>query len=145
MALAEHREAHICSVIARHAGMKLLRDRVAALAAATLFVLHPAQTESVSWVTVPDPLMSAAVSGALLLYLKYVEGRSLGTQPKRHKSPKASASSASIPSPVWLLASAAVYFAALLTKETAIIFPAVILGLGLLVGEHQTASKNRTK
>src|SRR5204862_3295517 len=85
------------------------------------------------------------VLGALLLFLKYVEGSSLGTQPKRRKSGKASASSASIPSPVWLLGSAAVYFAALLTKETAIIFPAVILGLGLLVGEHQTASKNRIK
>jgi protein O-mannosyl-transferase len=124
---------------------KLLRDPVAALVAATLFVLHPAQTESVSWVTVPDPLMSAALLGALLLYLKYVEGRSLGAQPKRHKSGKASASSATLRSPVLLLASAALYFFALLAKETAIIFPAVILGLGLLVEERQAASKNRTK
>ena len=124
---------------------RLLRDTVAALLAATLFVVHPAQTESVSWVTVPDPLVSAAVLGALLLYLKYVEGRPLGAQPKRNKSGKGSASSASLRSPVLLLASAAVYFLALLAKETAIIFPAVILGLGLLVEEHQTASKNRTK
>ena len=42
---------------------KLLRDRVAAFMAATLFALHPAQTESVAWVTVPDPLMSAAGTG----------------------------------------------------------------------------------
>jgi protein O-mannosyl-transferase len=124
---------------------KLLRDPVAALVAATLFVLHPAQTESVSWVTVPDPLMSAAVLGALLLYLRYVEGRSLGAQPKRHRSGKTSASSATQRSPVLLLASAAIYFLALLAKETAIIFPAVILGLGLLVEEQQAASKNRAK
>ncbi|MGB7026921.1 MAG: hypothetical protein WBD72_06475, partial [Candidatus Acidiferrum sp.] len=51
---------------------KLLRDRVAALMAAALFALHPAQTESVAWVTVPDPLMAAAVLGAVLLYLKYL-------------------------------------------------------------------------
>src|ERR1700730_9437191 len=52
---------------------KLLRDRVAALIAGTLFALHPAHTESVAWVTVPDPLMSAAVLATLLLYLKYAE------------------------------------------------------------------------
>lgn len=52
---------------------KLLHDRVAALIAGTLFALHPAQTESVAWVTVPDPVMSAAVLGTLLLYLKYAE------------------------------------------------------------------------
>src|SRR5579871_839559 len=34
---------------------KLLGDPTSALLAATLFALHPAQTESVSWVTVPDP------------------------------------------------------------------------------------------
>ena len=52
---------------------RLLRDRVAALIAATLFALHPAHTESVAWVTVPDPLMSAALLGSLLLYLEYAE------------------------------------------------------------------------
>ena len=35
---------------------QLLRDRIAAFAAATLFALHPSHTESGSWVTVPDPL-----------------------------------------------------------------------------------------
>ena len=39
----------------------------------TLFALHPAHTESVAWVTVPDPLMSAALLGSLLLYLVYAE------------------------------------------------------------------------
>ena len=52
--------------------LRLLRDRVAALIAASLFALHPAQTESVAWVTVPDPLMSAAILGALLLYLRWI-------------------------------------------------------------------------
>src|SRR5215469_10344017 len=50
---------------------KLLRDRMAVLIAAALFALHPAHTESVAWVSVPDPLMSAAVLGALLCYLQY--------------------------------------------------------------------------
>src|SRR5947209_13532663 len=41
---------------------KSSRDSVAGIVAAALFLLHPAQTESVSWVTVPDPLMSAGRS-----------------------------------------------------------------------------------
>lgn len=123
---------------------KLLHDPIAALVAATLFALHPAQTESVSWVTVPDPLMTAGILGALLLYVKYVQTLLRGPRSKRRKSGKASASSATARSPVWLLASAAVYFAALLTKETAIIFPAVILALGLWVADQQNVSKNRT-
>ena len=52
---------------------RLMRDGVAALVAGTLFALHPAQTESVAWVTVPDPLMAAALLGSLLLYLEYAE------------------------------------------------------------------------
>lgn len=65
---------------------KLLRDRVAALIAATLFALHPAQTESVAWVTVPDPLMSAAVLCTLLLYLMYAERLPADEQPPTEKS-----------------------------------------------------------
>ena len=56
--------------------LRLLRDRIAALVAGGLFALHPAQTESVAWVTVPDPLMSAALLVSLLLYLEYGECRS---------------------------------------------------------------------
>ena len=52
---------------------RLLRDRAAGLLAATLFALHPAQTESVAWVTVPDPLMSIGILGSLLLYLRYAD------------------------------------------------------------------------
>src|SRR5580658_2084062 len=65
---------------------KLLRDRVAALIAGALFALHPAQTESVAWVTVPDPLMSAAVLATVLLYLKYAESIFARTRPPDGKS-----------------------------------------------------------
>ena len=69
---------------------KLLRDRVAALLAGTLFALHPAQTESVAWVTVPDPLMSAAVLGTLLLYLRYADRVSAENQLQAGKSQRKS-------------------------------------------------------
>ena len=111
---------------------RLLRNRVAALIAATLFALHPAQTESVAWVTVPDPLMSAAVLGSVLLYLRYEDNTSADRQHPGRKSGRAVHKiTRSRPSVAWLIASAAVCLAALLTKETAIVLPAVFFGLAL--------------
>ncbi len=117
---------------------KLLRDRVAALLAAVLFAVHPAQTESVSWVTVPDPLMSAAVLGCLLLYLQYAGHLSAGSQSsaeklkKKSRKPTGSKSSVSS-STVWIFASAAACLAALMAKETALVLPVVLFVLALIV------------
>lgn len=123
---------------------KLLRDSTASLVTATLFALHPAQTESVSWVTVPDPLMSAGVLGALLCYLKYLEGDvRAGSQTTRKKSRKAREGKTPRRSVAWLAASVAAYFAALLAKETAIIFPAVIVGLDLLQSSLESPKDRR--
>ncbi|MGA2743835.1 MAG: tetratricopeptide repeat protein [Candidatus Sulfotelmatobacter sp.] len=123
---------------------KLLRDSLAALTAATLFALHPAHTESVSSVSVPDPLMSAAVLASLLLYLRYFDNPSPAAKDHRmqrkltHDKRKSSREkSAARPSPLWLAASAAAYFAALLAKETAIVFPCVILALDLHMGQRR--------
>jgi len=118
---------------------RLLRDSLAALVASTLFALHPAQTESVAWVTVPDPLMSAGVLGTLLLYLKYVGDFSTAGQVAGRKSRKTSRIKAPRRSAEWLIVSAAVCFAALLAKETAIIFPAVILALELFMARGRPA------
>lgn len=109
---------------------KLLRDRTAALLAATLFAMHPAQAESVAWVTVPDPLMSICIFGALLLYLRYVDA---GTIPERVGGTKSRKTQAQKPqaSTRWLAASTAACLAAMLAKETAIVFPAVIFALAL--------------
>src|ERR1700730_4764160 len=117
---------------------KLLRDRVAALIAGTLFALHPAQTESVAWVTVPDPLMSAAVLGTLLLYLRYAERASADGQRHARKSHKKSrkqirGKSKDDPSATWLIASAAACLAALMAKETAIVLPAVLFAMALIM------------
>lgn len=110
---------------------KLLRDRVVALCAATLFALHPAQTESVSWVAVPDPLMTAGLIGALLLYLRYADFMSARPEAEQRKKPRVS----SVPktSLLWQIGSAGLYFAALLSKETAIIFPAIITGIAICI------------
>ncbi len=116
---------------------KLLGDRVAALIAGTLFALHPAQTESVAWVTVPDPLMSAALLVSLLLYLEYAERASARGQSYTGKSHRKSrkqirSNSKSEPSALWLIASALAFLAALMAKETAIVWPGVLFAVALI-------------
>src|ERR1700691_5164379 len=119
--------------------LRLLRDRIAALIAATLFALHPAQTESVAWVTVPDPLMSVGILGAVLLYLKWVVVLPGGQTHERKSRKTVRTTKAPQPQASWLIASAAVCFAALLAKETAIVLPALIFVLALLTPQAENA------
>lgn len=119
---------------------RLLRDHIAALLAATLFALYPAQTECVAWVTVPDPLMCIGIFITLLLYLRFAEEFSISAQvEKTKKKARKPADRSLIPRPAlpWLLASAAVCFLTMLAKETAIILPIIIflLTLFMLRGE----------
>lgn len=115
---------------------QLLRDRLAALVFPTLFGLHPAQTESVSWVTVPDPVMTVALLASLILYLVYRDR--LYVEPPSKKKRKAAAQTNRAG---WLLSSALAYFIALLTKETAMVFPVVIFGVGLCRDARQANSE----
>jgi hypothetical protein len=115
---------------------KLLRDRVAALIAGALFALHPAQTESVAWVTVPDPLMSAAALGCILLYLAYADRVSAGKQLDAQKASKKSAKknhnqSIGDLSIVWIGTSSAACFVALMAKETAVVLPVALFATAL--------------
>ena len=119
--------------------LRLLRDRIAALIAATLFALHPAQTESVAWVTVPDPLMSVGILGAVLLYLKWVVVLPGGQTHERKSRKTARTRKAPQPQASWLIASAAGCFAALLAQETAIVLPALIFVLALLTPQAENA------
>ena len=126
---------------------ELLRDRVAALIAGTLFALHPAQTESVAWVTVPDPLMSAAVLGTLLLYLKYAGGVSTENEPQvgrfQKKSRKQIRGQSKGNSAAWIIASVAACMAALMAKETAVILPAVLFAVALVMGVVKPQASNK--
>src|SRR5271165_6290149 len=116
---------------------KLLRDRSAALMASALFALHPAHTESVAWVTVPDPLMSAALLGSVLCYLRYAGRFSAHSPPVAGKSGgkfrKASQAGAGVRSSVaWLIASAFLCLVALFAKETAIVLLPIFFALALV-------------
>src|SRR5947207_10558506 len=120
---------------------KLLRDSAAALSSATLFALHPAHTESVSWVTVPDPLVGAGLLVALLSYFQYLHAPAVNEQVRRTKGKKRP-NPETTKSGKWLLASVAAYFAALLAKETAIVFPVVIFAVSLNSSAIPSASQD---
>lgn len=112
----------------------LLRDRWAALIAAGLFALHPAQTESVAWVTVPDPLMSIAVLLALILCAKYLL---VDTSPSeiiadRRSRKRKRPAAISGPSAWWLLGSAVAWLSAEFAKETAVALGVIFFALFLV-------------
>jgi tetratricopeptide (TPR) repeat protein len=119
---------------------KLLRDRGAALLAAALFALHPAHTESVAWVTVPDPLMALGVFGSLLLYLKYLDsiGRDDGRDVRRSKARKKAVHP---PSCGTLFGASFICLLALGAKETGIVIPAVVFALAFF--SRQKAEDDR--
>jgi protein O-mannosyl-transferase len=125
---------------------KLLRDRVAALLAAVLFALHPAQTESVAWVTVPDPLVSAAALGSVLLYLAYrdrihPEGP-LHEAALKKKSRKHARKPGELPA-IWLIASAVACMTALMAKETAIVLPVILFAMAVTAPSHADAGPQK--
>jgi hypothetical protein len=114
---------------------KLLRDRVAALLAGALFALHPAQAESVAWISVPDSLMSVAILGSLLLYLQYIQRESPTGQTqtaRSHRKSRKQVEGQTRPSAIWLYASAAACLAAMMAKETAIVLPAIFFAVALV-------------
>jgi len=125
---------------------ELLNDRIAILIAAALFALHPAQTESVAWVSVPDPLLSAAVLATLLFYLKYAApspaADTAGTTTSRRKSRKPSRAAVKSQSRTrWLVASLVCCLVAMFTKETAVVLLPTVFALALLTADR--ASDNR--
>jgi protein O-mannosyl-transferase len=115
---------------------KLLRDRIAALLAAALFALHPAHTESVAWVTVPDPLMSAAAFGSLLLYFGYTSGAG---KPGKRSTKEINISRRNSRS--WWIASALCCLIALLAKETAVVLPVIIFVVSMVFGKNEIGNE----
>ena len=100
---------------------QLTRDRTIAFAAALLFGLHPAHIENVAWIAgVTDSLMACFVLGSCSAFLSFRE-------------------SGRVSQLVWSLG----WFAlALLSKETAIVLPLLIVALALIPRQSRTADDN---
>ena len=98
---------------------RLTRNRNTAAVAAILFGLHPVHVENVAWLSsVNDLLMSLLLLGSFLGYLKSREGAKL-----------------------WMGASIVLFGLGLLSKETAAVFPLLILGFAILFA-HSRSSGN---
>ena len=121
---------HLVNVLI-HTGVTLLvflnikelsRQNWLAVITASLFAVHPAHAESVAWISgVTDPLMSLFILGSLLLYLKYERNRSK----------------------LLMAALLFLYFLGLLTKETAIALPVVVVFLEFTEGSTGLAFRKR--
>ncbi|HSE31231.1 MAG TPA: glycosyltransferase family 39 protein, partial [Pyrinomonadaceae bacterium] len=84
----------------------LVNDEVTAGVAALLFGLHPVHVEAVTWISgVTEPLMAVFFVASFLCYLKNKQQRS----------------------PMWLVLSLALYAFSMLSKETALMLPGIIV------------------
>jgi tetratricopeptide (TPR) repeat protein len=93
---------------------RLLGNNFVAFVAALIFGIHPIHLESVAWVSgVTDPLLGVLFLSAFIAYLKQ---RDLGAEQGG-----------------WAAASLALYTLALLTKETAVTLPILLIGWEMIV------------
>jgi Flp pilus assembly protein TadD len=98
---------------------KLTDNRRIAALAALLFGLHPVHVENVAWLSsVNDLLLSIFLIGSLLAFLNFRD---------RQKSK------------LWLGASLLLFALALLSKETAAVFPFLIFGFSVMFARPRTA------
>lgn len=91
--------------------LRLTRDQNASVIAALIFGVHPVHVESVAWISgVTDPLMTLFMIPSFLAFMNYRDKR--GAK--------------------WLWMSLGLFACALLTKETAIILPGLLVAYVLL-------------
>lgn len=92
--------------------LALTQHRLTAIAAAVLFVVHPAHVETVAWISSRKDLIAAAfLLPSFLAYLKYRQRGAIA----------------------WYLASVLLFLFALLGKLSVVAFPAVLLSVDLLI------------
>jgi tetratricopeptide (TPR) repeat protein len=87
---------------------ELAGDRTTAFIASLLFGVHPAHVENVAWVSAVNDLLTSAL--LLTSFLAFLRHRKPGNQ-----------------GGLWLGLSVTLFASALLTKETAVVFPVLIL------------------
>jgi len=92
--------------------LALTQQRLTAIAATILFLVHPVHVEAVAWISSRKDLVAAAfMLPCLLAYLKYRQRGAIG----------------------WYLASLLLFLLALLGKLSVVAFPAVLLSFDLFV------------
>jgi tetratricopeptide (TPR) repeat protein len=108
---------------------RLLKNMPAAAIAALVFGLHPAHVESVAWISgITDPLLALFFIPSFLFYLNW-RGARAGNSEEHHKA-------AFYRQPAFQLATSLVFFVlAMLSKETALVMPALVFGTEWIYGD----------
>ena len=118
---------HLCNVLLLFFFLKkLTRSRAASLAGSLIFLAHPVQTAAVAYISGRKDLL--ATSFLLLGFLFYI-GNSTPADRARWKPPAA-----------W-----ACFVLALLSKEVAIVFPALMLGIDMVLVRQASDGKDSGK
>ena len=113
---------------------KLTNHRTTAIIAGLLFGLHPVHVENVAWLSsVGDLLMSALLVGSFLAYLKFRE---------RGETERGTIK---IKTKMWIVVSLLLFTLALLSKETATVFPLLILAFAITQISQLTFDKASLK
>ncbi|MDX6444756.1 MAG: protein O-mannosyl-transferase [Blastocatellia bacterium] len=106
---------------------RVTRDDLLAGGSALLFGLHPAHIEAVTWISgVTEPLLAVFFLSSFLCYLKSREQR--GEQNQRRA--------------LWFAASLSFFVLAILEKETAVIFPALVFCYEWIFGSVSEKEKH---
>jgi hypothetical protein len=122
---------HVIAVLLVFALFYQLTGRMAlAFAGAALFAVHPIHTEAVDWIAAPPDIGCTVCF--LLAFLFFVLTQGQGSQTPPDEPPRGF-------SVFFLVASYAAFAAALLWKETAIVFPFVVMAYVFCLGEPATA------
>jgi len=99
---------------------KLSDNRSVAAVAAILFGLHPVHVENVAWLSsASDMLMSLFLLGSFLAYLNFRNGGKSSMEKSRMGK-------------LWMVTSLFLFGLALLSKETAAVFPFLIFGFAVI-------------
>jgi tetratricopeptide (TPR) repeat protein len=108
---------------------RLLKSLPAAFIAGLIFGLHPAHIESVAWVSgITDPLLALFLLSSFWFYLRWRETESVETDEAGHPAFYQRRSTR-------LALSLAFFVLAMLSKETALIMPALVFGVEWIYGD----------
>ena len=107
---------------------RILKDKMTAVLAAMIFGLCPLHIETAAWVSgVTEPLLALLFVPSFLFYLNSRESEQRDPNKRAAKFK-------------WLAASVVLFAAAIFSKETAIILPALILAYELICGDVRRTS-----
>lgn len=131
-----HLSSVACHVLATwlvfRIAQELSGDRRTAFIAALVFGVHPAHIENVAWISgVTDPLMTCFLLGSFCAFLGFRRARGVSSQAASTVSSKGSLPALSL----------GLFALALLSKETAVVLPALVIAFVLIFERDENGAE----